>query len=791
MPQRVRLDVGLVFNSAFLGEIPIETDTAGNAAVDVSRLRSLLSPLVEPAIIADLDLIAAGRVDVPVSEFSGPNFQLSFDLSTLRLIAVVPQSETAVARISVTEGVQTESDVTPPADFAFGITATVLDRYVHQSFLEREGRTGAQASLRGFANLGGYEGFYLTFDTGLRDVNDRFGRLVDGDQAKVTIFYDDVGRAVRYAAGSAEPTVFGSYQVPIRLVGFSVDRLYQTIQPYRNLRPSGRGALTLERESRVNVVVNGQIQRTLLLGPGRYDLRDFPFLNGLNDVRLVVEDATGRREAASLSFFSDIDLLNPGVSNFSAAVGISEDDLNLVSGANRVDDVMASGFYQRGINDRLTVGVGFQAKKEDALATAQVIVATQFGLLGAQGAIDAGDAGNFEYAALLSWRQRNSGVNGLDSGFTADLSFESEFFSPLTPSLGVFNGTALNFDARYQRSFANRFYVSAGLGYSQTRGSRGDEYRLSASASRSFRRVTVSATLDQRFSAARGDTRVGISLSVPLSSQTTARARYQSGRNQATVEVDHAAFPGLDQYGYRAASTTSDDGSGFSGDVQYFGNRFQANARHDYSEGPFGPQQVSNVAFTTGIGYAGGRLGWGREADQGFVIVDRHASLERSAVIVRNSASIGPSARTGAFGSALVPLQRPYVRDSVAVEVTNLPMGYDIGAGRLDLLQGAASGYRMQIGSSASNTVVGRIVGPAGMPVALMSGALVPLAGREAVRVEFFTNRTGRLVAQRVAPGRYAVVPAGANQQIAEINVPENATGIVDVGVLVFEGTRP
>jgi hypothetical protein len=48
--------------------------------------------------------------------------------------------------------------------------------------------------------------------------------------------------------------------------------------------------------------------------------------------------------------------------------------------------------------------------------------------------------------------------------------------------------------------------------------------------------------------------------------------------------------------------------------------------------------------------------------------------------------------------------------------------------------------------------------------------------------VIFFTNRNGRLAATQVAPGRYKVILAGETAPIAEITVPENANGYVDLG---------
>ena len=75
-----------------------------------------------------------------------------------------------------------------------------------------------------------------------------------------------------------------------------------------------------------------------------------------------------------------------------------------------------------------------------------------------------------------------------------------------------------------------------------------------------------------------------------------------------------------------------------------------------------------------------------------------------------------------------------------------------------------------------------------GEPLQFFAGMLEPIEGREAVAVPFFTNRSGRMVAQRVAPGRYSIVPSDGSAPIGEVTVPEHATGPIDIGVVILEG---
>ncbi len=138
-----------------------------------------------------------------------------------------------------------------------------------------------------------------------------------------------------------------------------------------------------------------------------------------------------------------------------------------------------------------------------------------------------------------------------------------------------------------------------------------------------------------------------------------------------------------------------------------------------------------------------------------------------------------------------MPIQRGYQPDVLQVNIPDLPSGYDVGGGRIDILPGAASGYFWRVGSAASHTLIASLVDGKGAGIPYLAGTLRPISGNEAKPSQFFTNRTGRLVAQKLAPGRYAIVPAGAQVAIAEIEVAGDAEPIVNAGTLVVKDYQP
>lgn len=778
----MRIDVDLLINGAPVGSIPVEVSPDGREArVDTERLIQLVGPLLAPTIVDLIRDRSAGAPMVSVDALRSEDFPIAFDSQTLRLQIEIRGDAHRAQSLSVTgpRGRLPET-ITPPARAAFGLTVGITDRYLQGSDMEPE-REPISGVLRGFANVGGVNGLYLAFDGGYHEDGSAYRR-------NATMFYDDAEDAIRWSAGDTDLRSLGNYHQPVDMLGFGVQRLYEVIQPYRNVRPSGRGALTLERPSRVEVIANGQVQRTLQLPAGRYDLRDFPFLDGFNDVRLVVEDEIGRSEALAVSFFSDTDLLDPGVSVFALGAGLPRDSFNQFDDTNYGTEVLYSGFYQRGVTNWLTLGVAAQADERHGLASMQAIVATPIGLFAAETAVDMENEESPEHSLLVSWKYRHTQPDGRQSGIDVDYEHMSDNFSPLDVATTV-NPYLWEVDGRIQAYLVGGIYASLGAGYGEGRLAGTNETRYSANLSRSFEHFSVGASFDRRENDLQTDDRFTFSISMPFGTRQTVRSRYESDTNRVTAEWDRRAYNALNQTGARVTVSRSDSGTTANAELDHYSNRFQASARHDWSEDLSNEvRQSTDLSASFGIGYAGGAWAIGREADRGFVIVDPHRTLEDSQVHARSRYSFGDSAETGALGPSLVPIQRAYVIDAIQVQVDDLPPGYDIGAGRIDIVPGPGNGYRMEVGSAASNTVIGRLVNAAGEPVSFASGELRPLSGEEAETVQFFTNRTGRLVAQRVAPGRYAVVLSGRDTAIAEISVPEGAGGIVEINEIRLSG---
>lgn len=196
--------------------------------------------------------------------------------------------------------------------------------------------------------------------------------------------------------------------------------------------------------------------------------------------------------------------------------------------------------------------------------------------------------------------------------------------------------------------------------------------------------------------------------------------------------------------------------------------------------------QRSSYTIASQLAFADDSIAFGRPVGQRFAIIAAHETLDDSPVGVSQSRnSTRRHAETDFFGPALVAAGSAYQPQSVYVDVENLPAGYDAGTGQYDLLPGAASGYAVTVGSEASHVVVGILTDAMGKPLALLGGEVRAKDRTDLKPVLVFTNSAGRFFAEGLAPGRYDMVLGPALDIVVPLDVPDEATGMIDVGTIV------
>lgn len=770
------LDTPLMLNGKFLGTISADVDLAGDGLIDSQRLLALLEPEISPTLHDDLVARIAGRDKVPFAALASDVFRLAFDTGALEMNAELSADGTASRSMRLSGGgtIPDPADYPAPARFSIGVNVSLAQRYLHDDD-QWAPLVGAVDIL---AHVGGFEG--VTFVGGFEyDAGDSDGVWSRQEFRLIKDFY---GSAIRATAGEFTSIADG-FQGGGRLAGFGVERAYSAIRPFQNIRPAGREDFTLERDATVDVIVNGLTVQTLRLTAGRYALSDFPFFNGANEVQLVsIDSITGRRELTTFDVFSGSDLLGRGMTEFGFAVGRDEG-----SEAFEYDGpLIATGYYRRGINDGVTVGTNAQASADARQVGGSVTWGSAWGLVLAQAALSQDDVRDRSgVAASVNYRKTFSFKTPDDVRFTASAQHLSRGFSdvfePARRVTEAWRATAL---LQWQGPW--EIGMNVGVGRSRVYDAIRDRRQLDFGFSRSFGRASAIANITVSDREDGGtETRVGLGLNLPLGGRWTSNARYESQRNRVEATLSRYARTTVGDISGEARIVNDDDARDISGRINYIGNRFEAevvhNRRYDLIGGGQGSAE-SSIAIKTFVGYAGGRIGIGRPAGDGFIIAPVHRSLSESRVALTSGAEV--VARSGWFGPPVLPIRRAYGVNGFTIGVEPLPTGYDLGSGGLSVFPPFGAGYVLPIGSDASRIAVGILVGSAG-PVSLKPGLIerVPPDGKDPRPL--FTNRVGRFVADALAPGRYRLTIDGAS---FEFVISEDSEGVVDVGTLQLGG---
>ena len=769
---RMPLEVSLSINGKFLGTISIAVDPQGNGEIDTRRLIDLIKPVVDAKLLAALMARVAGRTKVDFSELEVNGFSIRFDSLTLEVVATLAldASVPSLLRLGNQQEDPVPSSFDQPANFAAGLNVSASQRYVYGS---GGGLQPVRGDLDAIINVGGFNGFTLTG-----------GATYDGQswqRNEFRITHDLFNQAIRATVGEFTPGST-SFQGSGRILGIGVERAYSTIRPFQNTRPIGRREFTLERESSVDVLVNNIRVQTIRLPAGRYDIGDFPFAAGSNQIQLVVEDVGGSREILDFNVFNTQSLLTPGITEYGGSVGVRERDRLQYGFLPAI-----TGYGYHGVSDTLTLGANGQATDRGMQLGVVSILGSRLGFFQLEGSASrrfsnasSGFAGSLNYRGDFSIRRKDD-LRIAGSAIYRSAAFQ-DAFSPDNRNLHAL-------DAAFQVQWLAPLDISTGIGagYSTAHDGGPHSYRIDVTLGRSFGRVGLTATGSRIvFQDGQGnDTRVAIGLSLLLGRRDNAYARYDSGTGRKEVELSRAPEGRLDEISGSLRYTQDRDGNALAGRLAYVNNRFDLVVNHNRLEsaGPDGStSNASDWNIRTFIGYVDGSVAVGRAADEGFVIAPIHATLHGShASIVSGDRVV---ARSGAFGPALVPIGRAYGIGRYEVKVDPLPVGYDLGSGSINIFPSYGSGYRSMIGSDASHIAVGFLVADSG-PIKLASGTIEPVdpAARKTWKDRgFFTNRAGRFVADRLAPGRYRLILAG--KSVAEFEIKSGTEGVADVGTI-------
>lgn len=777
------VDLPVTMDERTIGTISVFIRGTGLTAIDAESWKTIGARYFAPEVVQALATSAVGG-KIPVKAFENAGVAVRYDPTRLVLTLEPQRDQRAIESLSLQSRAR---DILPgrqKSSDEFSAYVNVRALYDYASAVQGAGRIETpRLALDGAARFFGARGASLEWSAFYEGEPDN--RWTRGD---VRLVHDDPERAIRYSLGDV---IFqaAEFQGVAPLLGFSAERRFSELQPWRAVASSAQQSFVLARPSRVTVYLNGLFLRTFQLAPGRYSLTDFTASDGANDVRIEVEDSTGQREVIEFTMFREATLLARGESEFSVNAGVRRKTDASATISYDKDRPAWSGFFRYGLSDTVTVGASYQGERGLHVAGVEGVTATEVGNFSGALNVSQRDTLGHGHAAVGRWSY-NIGDGPGRRLRRVDLSaiYNSRNFSPLGADPPD-NRFSWQLQSRFTTPLAYDTLATLSAGHARSRDPRyKDESRFTVLLTRRF--GTVSASFGaERVIGRENEVRAFLTLSIPLGRQERVMASVQTQDNRRRLEWSHFPTQTVGSLSGSVGVENSDLGNAVIADASYTANRFIANLRQDLVQAGLngaGTVRRTRVQLETALAFADGMAAIGRPISDSFAIVSRHSTLKDAEIMV-NPTPDGPIAIADGFGPALVPGLSSYRPQEIAWDAQELPNGYDLGDTRRRTVPAYRSGVHYQAGSAASVTAVGVAVQPNGSPLSLVAGEISLNGAQEFTPAKVFTNRQGRFVAQALMPGSYTLTFKAESPLVLHFRIDEGASGYVDLGKLALK----
>lgn len=633
-------------------------------------------------------------------------------------------------------------------------------------------------------NIGGVRG--LNFDASFfySDGSEQENDIYRGE---ARVFFDNPDSPWRATFGDITPLTAG-HLPNVPLGGIALERLYDELQPTRNIQNGGTQPFVLNESAEVEIYINDVYVSELRLPPGRYRLDDLPLVAGANDIRIEIRYQSGETDTVVYSQFFNTRLLREGFSDFGIYAGllsfIQDDDFEYDS-----DQEVLSGYYEYGLTDTITLGLNGIYHPDGQQIGSVFNWGTFLGNIGWR--LSGQTNNNLNEQGIISSIDYSHRVWGADSYGLPNLRVSFEYLDrynslPWSENEGssgyrvvtsyIYNLTNrldLNIDADLDNfdDFEQTWFTSAKLAW-QSLGvqiTTGVEHEEDPNENLSDTRYTVNLSWDW----------------TSTNSDYRANASYSNETDLGRLRFQKTSDDKAGSYGYRLTSEFEENTQTYSALADYVGNRFRAEAETNYIEVNNGNNiHTTALRGSTAISFFDSNTSWSRAYSGPAVMVSVHDSLE-SDVLINALAGDAPDAVSTSTLSNTVPLSSGHVESSVYISAPDAPIGYDIGEYQHNITPGSRTGHLIYIGSADSKTVIGTLVDQQGKPIGLIQGYLL---SKELERYPLFTNTSGRFVVEGISEGSFELWVNGRTTPLGVISIPESTDSLIYLPAFTAQG---
>ena len=771
----LRFVVPLTDNGNYLGDVDLAVDPNDALSVKAERLLQMLEPVLKPDILERLKAAAAGKDEITEGVLAAEKITLTYDNDKLALAIGIPVLSRKKEVLSLGNGNGPAAATLDPAGFsAFVNFRSAIDLVEHG---DRSGIVPPVSAIDWAARAFGVVAEGEAYVSGRKD-EPLFRRV--GSR----LVYDDLHDVIRFTAGDVRP--YGrTFQSTPTVAGISASRFYNILEPWQEYRSTGAQSFSVFAPSTVETIVNGRSVELRNLQPGSYNLSDFPLAEGSNDVKLRIRDETGKERLVEFNLYSNRQLLDAGLTEFSAFAGVYSNPTR--TGLHYSRDWSVSGFFRRGFNQQLTAGANLQADAGAQQLGGEALFGTPIGLIGFDLAASHRAGGSAGFAAAVSY-EKIIGGNGTERQHSIRALVEYRTASFAVPGALVRREpTELRASFGYALTLGLDRYIALDAQYSRDRLEHEQRYSLRASGGLHLGETLAGiAEVQWDHGMDRNGVVARIGLRKRLGFRSTAQVDVDTdGRFRGAFQTSGGRGNG--SWSASADVNRDDAGTTVNANGSLVTNRAELGLTQlaSYNQGGNRISDIrTSLRAATSIAFAGRHFAIGRPIQDAFLLAEPHSSLKGKSVRV-DPQEKSEESRSGTLGPAVEGSLSAYSPRMLLYDVPDAPPGYDLGAGNVEIVPPYKSGYNLKVGSDYHLLVIGRLLDREGQPNSLLAGKAIDLKAPKRAAITMFTSRSGKFGAQGLRPGRWRIeMPTDGGPTIYEIEVKDDPSGTVRMGDL-------
>ena len=600
------------------------------------------------------------------------------------------------------------------------------------------------------------------------EVSYEYGRIV----------YDLERYRTRFTLGSLGLSLYG-FQSPFLLEGISLVRDYRRFEKDRILTQK---VLFLEHPATVKVYLNEQLVKTLYLEPGQHRLLNFPYLSGVNDLKLIIQEEQAPEVTLTESVSFDGRLQPQGENSYSLSAGFPrwEPSHSVIQG---------SVLY--GVTPWFTGGLYFQGNADRQLAGLETLFAAPLGIFLLDSALSFFRTDVKDWAGSVQYRVSFPGKQNLPAlGF--GVQYRGDQFHTPGESVDASPPPRWEVSGMVSKSFPFGLSVGAAATYRIVReGS--NNFRASFSVLQSLKKgvsllCSISTSLSE--DGAR-DTRGTLSVTVasPEGRRNTTFSSYlwedtASAFIQIRPEIPSgtATIDGaVEGIPLGEGKNSSARLSGTYSSPWLEGGLFQSFFRS--AQGDVSSRSTAQVR--TAVVYGEGAFTFSKPIFDSYVLVTPIGEAKGETLFVTPSTGTPLLATPGSPALFLV---NSYEKTRLWLDTPMAAEGYEVSRPVRVLRPTYRSGTVVRAEITHTVFVEGTLLYGDGSPVALQGGALIAIGEGERLsqeKVYFFTDEMGIFQAYGLYPGTYEL-HFSTNLPPVRITIPEGKSGFIQLGRILL-----